>query len=129
MRSLSPGFVLYADPNLRRCHSGELYTVFGTLPTFMPYRDAHDLPFMQTTVDAWTAFVRTYNPNPDYAFLATRRYWESAAHFAHVGPWQPVTKETLAVSPLRTLQWESFQGPFVEQPQCGFFGFPLTFFE
>ncbi|KAH9947508.1 carboxylesterase from carbohydrate esterase [Amylocystis lapponica] len=65
-----------------KCHSGELYYVFATLPSDLPYRDAEDLPFMQTMLDLWTAFARTYNPNPDPRYLAARGYSTSAAQLA-----------------------------------------------
>ncbi|GBE88738.1 hypothetical protein SCP_1401430 [Sparassis crispa] len=51
----------YGNPSEEyfKCHTGELYFFFGTLPSDRPYRDAEDLPFMQTALDAWTAFART----------------------------------------------------------------------
>ncbi len=110
------------------CHAGELYYVFGTLPTTLPYRDDQDLPFMQRTLDIWTAFARTYNPNPDPGYLAARWYNGTLAQLAEQGTWEPVTTQTLTTVPLRTLQWDSFMGPFAEQEQCDFLSYPLDYF-
>ncbi|PCH44337.1 carboxylesterase from carbohydrate esterase [Wolfiporia cocos MD-104 SS10] len=120
----------YGDPSQEyfKCHSGELYYVFGTLPETLPYRDDEDLPFMQLMVDAWTSFTRTYNPNPDPSYLIARGLNRSAAHLAQQGPWLPVTSETLKTTPLRTLQYESFMTAFAEQEQCDYLGYPLDYF-
>ncbi|EPT02201.1 hypothetical protein FOMPIDRAFT_1029487 [Fomitopsis schrenkii] len=93
----------YGDPSQEyfKCHSGELFYVFGSLPDTLPYRDDLDLPFMQRTIDVWTSFARTYNPNADPKYLAVRR----------------------------TLQWTSFMGPFAEQAQCDHLGYPLAYYE
>ncbi|KAL6306366.1 carboxylesterase from carbohydrate esterase [Sparassis latifolia] len=120
----------YGDPSQKyfKCHSGELYYVFGTLPTSEPYRDAEDLPFMQTTLDTWTAFARTYDPNPDPLYLAVRGYWTSFGQLAQQAQWLPVTNKTLDTTPLRTLQWPSYMTEFAEQAQCEFLGYPLDYF-
>ncbi|KZT04485.1 carboxylesterase from carbohydrate esterase [Laetiporus sulphureus 93-53] len=120
----------YGDPSLEyfKCHSGELYYVFGTLPTTLPYRDDQDLPFMQRTLDIWTAFARTYNPNPDPGYLAARWYNGTLAQLAEQSTWEPVTTQTLTTTPLCTLQWDSFMGPFAEQEQCDFLSYPLDYF-
>ncbi|KAL6301859.1 carboxylesterase from carbohydrate esterase [Sparassis latifolia] len=97
-----------------KCHAGELYYVFATLPNSLPYRDAEDLLFMQTILDAWTAFTRTYNPNPDPLYLAVRGYWTSLKRLAQESPWLPVTNETLRTTPLRMLQWPSYMTEFAE---------------
>ncbi|KAH9947519.1 carboxylesterase from carbohydrate esterase [Amylocystis lapponica] len=78
--------------------------------------------------DVWTAFARTYNPNPDPRYLAVRGYSTSAAQLAQEGPWLPITPETIDTTPLRTLQWKSFQGTFAEEQQCAFLGYPLDYF-
>ncbi|KAH9947522.1 carboxylesterase from carbohydrate esterase [Amylocystis lapponica] len=126
---VSPAYP-YGDPSQEyfKCHAGELYYVFGTLPSDKPYRDTQDLPFMQLTLDIWTAFVRTYNPNPDPLYLAVRGYTTTATQLALEEPWLPVTQKTLDTTPLRTLQWGSFQGALAERPQCEFLGYPLDYF-
>ncbi|KAI0356107.1 carboxylesterase from carbohydrate esterase [Trametes cingulata] len=111
-----------------KCHSGELYYVFGTLPANRPYRDDQDLPFMQRMVDVWSSFARTFNPNPDPRFLAARGFTDTAQHLAHESKWEPVTKANLHKSPVRELQWDSFMTPFGSLEQCQFLGFPLTFY-
>ncbi|KAJ2933338.1 hypothetical protein H1R20_g3769, partial [Candolleomyces eurysporus] len=58
-----------------RCHSGELSYMFGTLgQRSLPFRDWDDLVMTQVSVDMWTAFARTYDPNPSSAFLNARGY-------------------------------------------------------
>jgi carboxylesterase type B len=62
------------DPSLPhfRCHSGELYYVFGNLAWHeLPMRDEKDLPFEQFVLDS---FARTGDPNPDKGFLRARGY-------------------------------------------------------
>jgi hypothetical protein len=113
---------------LSRCHTGELFFVFGSLPPSLPYRDANDLPFMQMSMDTWTAFARTYNPNPDPAFLQARGYTTSASAFANESKWEPVTKSNLNGSPLRILEVPSKMDGFRELPQCDFLGFSLDHF-
>ncbi|KAI0763117.1 carboxylesterase from carbohydrate esterase [Trametes elegans] len=111
-----------------KCHSGELYYVFGTLPANRPYRDEQDLPFMQRMVDVWSAFARTFDPNPDPRFLAARGFTGTAQHLARERRWEPVTGANVRGSPVRELQWESSMVPFGSQEQCRFLGFPLTFY-
>ncbi|KAI0819941.1 carboxylesterase from carbohydrate esterase [Trametes gibbosa] len=112
-----------------KCHSGELYYVFGSLPQNLPYRDDLDLPFMQRMVDIWSSFARTFDPNPDPRFLAARGFTGTAQQLARESKWQPVTRANLrSGAPVRELQWESFMTPFGAQTQCEFLGFPLTFY-
>ncbi|KAJ7852811.1 cholinesterase [Mycena olivaceomarginata] len=118
----------FGDPSLPyfQCHSGELFYNFGTLgQSSMPFRDEHDLPFEQVTVDAWTAFARTHNPNPDAALLAARGYTATAAALREWGPWESVKSE----EPVRILAWPSRGSGWLEQEQCELLGFPLDFYE
>lgn len=110
-----------------RCHSGELFYVFSSLPENLPYRDANDLPFTQLSVDAWTSFARTFNPNPDLAFLTARGFSDTAALFAAQSKWEPVTSSNIHGSPLRQLEFPSSMTAFKEQAQCAFFNYPLTY--
>ncbi|CCM06056.1 uncharacterized protein FIBRA_08303 [Fibroporia radiculosa] len=120
----------YGDPSMEyfKCHSGELYFVFANLASSLPYRDDEDLPFSQQMVDVWTAFVRTYNPNPDPAYLLVRGYTSQLEALTSQDEWLPVTNETLTTTPLRTLQYQSFMTAFAEQEQCEFVGYPLDYF-
>lgn len=112
-----------------RCHSGELYYVFGSLPASLPYRDDQDLPFMQRMVDIWSSFARTFNPNPNPAFLAARGFTSTAQQLARESKWEPATKANILHGrPVRELQWDSFMASFGQQAQCEFLGFPLNFY-
>ncbi|KAJ3520245.1 hypothetical protein NM688_g9191 [Phlebia brevispora] len=97
-----------------KCHSGELFYVFGSLPADLPYRDEHDLPFMKMSLDTWTSFARTFNPNPDPAFLAARGFTDVATQFAAQEKWVSVTASNMNIAPLRQLQWGSFMTSFEE---------------
>ncbi|KAE9405290.1 alpha/beta-hydrolase [Gymnopus androsaceus JB14] len=56
-----------------RCHSGDLYEVFGTYYIFdQPVRIPEDISHTALIQDLWTSFARTGNPNPDQADLAAR---------------------------------------------------------
>ncbi|TBU26946.1 carboxylesterase from carbohydrate esterase [Dichomitus squalens] len=111
-----------------KCHSGELYYVFASLPVNLPYRDDQDLPFTQRIVDIWSSFARTFNPNPDPGFLAARGFTSTAQQLAAQSKWEPVTKANLHGKPVQQLQWESMMVPFGQQEQCDFLGFPLTYY-
>ncbi|KAJ7082382.1 cholinesterase [Mycena belliarum] len=118
----------FGDPSLPyfRCHSGELFFNFGTLgQASQPFRDEHDLPFSQVTVDAWTAFARTYDPNPGAAFLAARGYATTAQALREWGAWEDVSSRV----PVRVLAWPSRGSGWLEQEQCDVLGFPLNFYE
>lgn len=117
------------DPSLPylRCHSGELYLVFGNVAfQGLPERDGDDLAFEQLTLDSFTSFVRTYDPNPDKAFLEARRYTNTSEELERAGAWRPATKGDLT---LRALRWESYQDEFRELQQCEALGLPLTYWE
>ncbi|KAJ3875320.1 alpha/beta-hydrolase [Lentinula edodes] len=56
-----------------RCHSGDLYEVFGTYHLFSePLRVPADIFYTNLVQDLWTTFARTGDPNPDLADLAAR---------------------------------------------------------
>ncbi|KAL4251067.1 AB hydrolase superfamily protein [Abortiporus biennis] len=107
-----------------KCHSGELFYVFGTMPstTNRPFRDQFDLPFMQQMLDIWTSFARSFNPNPEPAFLTARGFTGTRDTLAKEEKWTQVTKNSLKS---RELQVNSFMKDFAESPQCDFLGFPL----
>ncbi|KAJ7463346.1 cholinesterase [Mycena latifolia] len=118
----------FGDPSLPyfRCHSGELAYTFGTLGQGnLPFRDGHDLPFEQITVDIWTSFARTHDPNPDPALLAVRGYTATAEALGAWGLWQDVKSR----EPVRLLSWPSRGSGWLERAQCTLLGFPLDFFE
>ncbi|KAG8220528.1 hypothetical protein J3R82DRAFT_3233 [Butyriboletus roseoflavus] len=90
-----------------RCHSGELYYVFGTLGQLTrPFCDWNDLVLSQVAVDAWSMFARTFDPNPSFAYLAAREY----------------------ATPLRILDVPLSNSPYLERAQCDLLGYPLTFY-
>ncbi|KAL0263761.1 hypothetical protein SLS55_002743 [Diplodia seriata] len=58
-----------------RCHSGDLYEVFGTYYLFdQPVRVDDDIYFTNAVQDMWGSFARTGNPNVERAYLEARGY-------------------------------------------------------
>ncbi|KAK0622982.1 Alpha/Beta hydrolase protein [Immersiella caudata] len=71
----------YGDTSLPyfRCHSGELYYVFGNIVRQgLPFRDEGDLMFSRMVVDLFSAFVREGDPNGGGGYNKARGYevWE-----------------------------------------------------
>lgn len=119
----------YGDPSQPyfQCHSGDVYETFGTiLFNGQPFRDAQDLPFEQLAVDTWAAFARTFDPNPDLAYLEARGYANTTQVVRETGRWVPATKGNLT---LRALTWPPYQSGFREEAQCDGIGLPLTYWE
>ncbi|RDL31458.1 Carboxylic ester hydrolase [Venustampulla echinocandica] len=94
------------DQEYFKCHSGELYYVFGTILR-MGYtlRDENDLPFEQFTLDSWTSFARTYDPNPDVGLLKARNYSNTIAEIEKSGTWAPLSNGERNGGMVRQLQW------------------------
>ncbi|KAI1393824.1 alpha/beta-hydrolase [Hypoxylon trugodes] len=117
------------DPNAEylKCHSGELYYVFGNLARQnLPLRDEFDLPFERLIVDSFSSFARSFNPNPDPEFLEARGYTSTLEEIESSGEWLPSTVE--GDMTMRTLQWPSIQGPFTETEQCEGLGLGLGYY-
>ncbi|QKX53708.1 uncharacterized protein TRUGW13939_00788 [Talaromyces rugulosus] len=65
-----------------RCHSGDIYQVFGTYYIFdQPIRTAADIGHTNLQQDMWGAFARTGDPNPAKEYLRARGYTDSLALF------------------------------------------------
>ncbi|KAF8173182.1 carboxylesterase [Mycena galopus ATCC 62051] len=53
------------EPPYYRCHSGDLYEVFGTYYIFaQPVRNIRDIQYTLLIQDMWASFARSGNPNP-----------------------------------------------------------------
>jgi carboxylesterase type B len=118
------------DPTLPyfRCHSGELYYVFGNIAYLdLPDRDGKDTAFERFMLDSFTAFARTRDPNPDAGFLAARGFDStSEALKASGGRWEPTAD---GKTTMRVLDWPSYQAPFRELDQCEGLGLGLGYFD
>lgn len=118
----------FGDPDapFYKCHSGELYYVFGNvLRQGRQVRDEQDIPFSQFLVDTWTAFGRTKNPNPALDFLQARGFSNTSTTVTKAAPWKPVD----AGSPkLRVLNVEPKDEGFREVEQCAVLHFPLNYY-
>ncbi|KAK5698576.1 hypothetical protein LTR17_023527 [Elasticomyces elasticus] len=120
------------DAEYFKCHSGDLTIIFGTWPRWgFPERDENDIPFTQFIIDSWASWVRTWNPNPDPAYLQVRGFANTTREIALAGTtWEPVTA---ASQSLRKLQWPSEQVAFADAPrtapaECSALGRPLDYF-
>lgn len=117
----------FGDPSMEyfKCHAGDLANTFGNVARVgFPARDENDMPFAQLIVDYWTAFARTFNPNPDYEYLKVRGYWSTLNQIASSGPWRSVE----ASNPeMMELQWNSVMRPFPDALQCAALGQPLDY--
>ncbi|KAJ7138056.1 Alpha/Beta hydrolase protein [Mycena epipterygia] len=64
-----------SEPAYYRCHSGDLYEVFGTYHIFdQPVRNERDIEYTTMIQDMWASFARTGDPNPPKSYLAARGY-------------------------------------------------------
>lgn len=124
---ISPAFP-NGDPSKEyfKCHSGELYFEFGNILRMgLPLRDENDIPFSQVTLDYWSSFARTWNPNPDEAFLIARGFTNTSTHLKIAGEWEPVTSTSMT---MRELQWPSETVSFRDVKQCKQLGWPLDYY-
>jgi carboxylesterase type B len=114
------------DPTLPyyRCHSGDLYLVFGNfIREGRQPRDKDDVPFSQYIMDSWAAFGRTKNPNPALGFLGARGFANTTAWITT--PWKPVK----ASQPrLRVLDMKTGDAGFGELRQCNVLDIPLDYY-
>ncbi|KAK4548367.1 hypothetical protein LTR36_010238 [Oleoguttula mirabilis] len=114
-----------------KCHSGELYYTFGTIVfNGQPLRDEDDIPMSQFIVDTWSAFARTYDPNPDPTYLDARGFTNTTMEMERSGSkWLPVTGESRT---LRLLEYPSSQqsfGIYDGQVECQALGFGIDYYE
>ncbi|KAI0180064.1 alpha/beta-hydrolase [Hypoxylon sp. FL1284] len=117
------------DPSAEylKCHSGELYLVFGNVARQgLPPRDDDDFPFTRLALDHWAAFARSYDPNPDPKFLAARGYASTLDALDKQGRWMPATADDPTT--MRNLMWPASQIPFPELEQCEWLGVGLDFY-
>lgn len=122
-----------------KCHSGDLLYVFGNLNRMgLPLRDDRDLPFSQFALDLFSSFARTYDPNPDPAYLTARGYNTSLDLVNKSGQWKPSVKGQMAT---KILDWpgantevdfpapdENMMSDFRDLDQCKYLGLPITYY-
>ncbi|KAJ7739568.1 alpha/beta-hydrolase [Mycena metata] len=72
------------EPAYYRCHSGDLYEVFGTYHIFdQPVRNARDIAHTVMIQDLWSSFARSGDPNPPRAYLEARGYESTLEALSH----------------------------------------------
>ncbi|KAJ4985919.1 Para-nitrobenzyl esterase 4 [Stagonosporopsis vannaccii] len=112
-----------------KCHSGELYYVFGTLVREgAQIRDDNDIVFSQYVLDTWTAFARTGHPVPDKAYLEARGFSNTTALIEKAGEWMPVGRAGKK-DVLRVLDVRSRSEGWREVEQCGALGLGLGYYD
>ena len=122
----------FGDPNKEyfKCHSGELYYVFGSLLfNGLPPRDDFDIPMSQFTLDTWSSFARTHNPTPDLRFLQARGFTNTTTEILRSLPWEQVGDGRRR---LRLMQYPSLEEPFGiydGQVECEDLGFGIGYYE
>ncbi|KAJ7706739.1 alpha/beta-hydrolase [Mycena rosella] len=90
-----------AEPPYYRCHSSDLYEVFGTYHIFdQPVRNVRDIEYTTMIQDMWASFARTGNPNPPAAYLAARGY-DSTLKVLSRWAWPQFTAEKPVVAQLQ----------------------------
>lgn len=118
----------FGDPSkpYLRCHSGELYYVFGNLARQgLPMRDEKDLPFEQFVLDSFASFIRSGDPNPDEGFLRVRGF-ESTRREVQRNEWVASTKRAVK---MKVLDWPSrLESGWREKEQCEGIGLPLDYY-
>jgi hypothetical protein len=101
--------------------------MFGTLGQgSSPFRDWNDLVMTQVSVDMWTAFARTYDPNPSPAYLNVRGYTNTTVALRKGGRWGAVLSGSRA--PLRRIDSPLWNSGWVEEAQCDLLGYPLDIY-
>ncbi|GLA27314.1 carboxylesterase [Aspergillus phoenicis ATCC 13157] len=89
------------DTPYYRCHSSDLYEVFGTYYIFdQPVRVPEDIYYTNAVQDMWGAFARTGNPNVDPAYLKARSY-DSTIDFFFGFEWPQFTVTSPRVASLQ----------------------------
>ncbi|RAL02798.1 carboxylesterase [Aspergillus ibericus CBS 121593] len=74
-----------------RCHSSDLYEVFGTYYLFdQPVRVDEDVYYTNAVQDMWASFARTGNPNVNTEYLKARGY-NSTLEFFENWSWPEYT--------------------------------------
>ena len=112
-----------------KCHSGELYYVFGTLVREgAQIRDDNDVRFSQYVLDSWTAFARTGDPVPDVGFLEARGFANTSALVRAAGRWAPVSWRRDGRD-LRVLDVQTRSERWREARQCEALGFGLGYYD
>lgn len=117
------------DPNGEyfKCHSGELYYVFGNvIRQGLPLRDEFDLSFQQFVLDSWASFARTFKPTPDVRYTAARGYANTTRQVEVAGPWTPFKHNSYQ---LRRLQWPSTMADLDEAEQCRALDLSLEYYD
>jgi carboxylesterase type B len=114
------------DTPYYKCHSGDLYEVFGTYYIFdLPLRADADIYYTNAIQDMWASFARTGNPNVDESYLVARGY-QSTREFFSGFTWTQYgeAKDGMGVA---NLQYPtSYYSTLPDLQQCGVLGLNNT---
>lgn len=112
-----------------KCHSGELYAVFGTTTRFRRLREAEDVVFSQYVLDSWAAFARTGDPNPEVEYLRARGFVNTTEIVERSGRWEEVRGDGEGGLRIRILDKEPRMEGAGEREQCEVLGLGLEYYD
>jgi hypothetical protein len=90
-----------------------------------PLRDDNDLYALQLYMDYFGSYIRTRDPNTPLPLLQVRNYQKTIQGNRKSGPWNPVSAPT---GPIMRLNYPANQATFVDQPQCSFLNYSITYY-
>jgi carboxylesterase type B len=120
---VTPGYP-YGNPNLPyfRYHSSDVPWVTGNLDTI---RDDADLWSVQLQVGYFGEFFKSGQPNPKESYLKVRGYTKPIDAIRKTGPWESIRNKE---GPIRLLDWPSVASDFVEQEQCKWLNYSISYY-
>ncbi len=126
----SPGSGNPALAEYMKCHSGELYYVFGTLAYLgLPDRDGKDYDFQRYIADSFTSFIRSGSPNPDTEWLRSRGYTSTIKMIEGSDKWKSAGGSKHGHSQIRILEEGGGHNEgLVGVDQCKALGMPLNYY-
>ncbi|PWY90672.1 carboxylesterase [Aspergillus heteromorphus CBS 117.55] len=103
------------DTPYYRCHSGDLYEVFGTYYLFdQPVRSNEDIYYTNMVQDMWASFARSGNPNVESSYLRARGY-SSTLQLTSRWNWVEYTPNSAKVANLQYPQPSLSTLPYLEE--------------
>jgi len=120
---VEPGYS-YGDPNLPyyHTHGSDMELWFGGV---QPLRDDDDLYAMQLYMDYFGSYIRTRDPNTPQPLLQLRGYTKTLQSIKESGAWNPVSAST---GPIMRLDYPAMTATFVDQPQCQFLNYSISYY-
>lgn len=121
---VTPGYP-HGNPNLPyfKLHGADMAWLFGNF--YDPLRDANDLYSVQLVSGYFAEFVKTGQPNPPVDYLRSRGYTKALQGVQQSGPWKKVSSAT---GPIKHFNYPSYDGTFVDLPQCAWLNYSISYY-